>query len=123
MTTNESILNDVKLHLGLEPDDTAFDVQIIDSINTAFMVLWQLGVGPVYTVTDANDKWSDYKTDAEDLAAIKTDVYMRVKMIFDPPQNGTLMQAMKDQIAEYEWRLNAACDPRDTFDEEETDGK
>lgn len=123
--TSDSILNDVKVHLGVEPSDDAFDTPIIDDINATFMILWQLGVGPVYSITDANNKWSEYLGENKDLEAIKPYMYMRVRLMFDPPQSGTLTDALKSQIAEFEWRLNVECDYRDSFTKTtgDTDGK
>lgn len=120
MESETSILNDVKLHLGIDPYDEAFDIPIIDDINATFMILWQLGVGKVFFIESAEDTWSSYLGTHEDLGAVKPYIYMRVRLMFDPPQNGTLLDSLKNQIAEFEWRLNAAVDASTTFQEDTT---
>lgn len=113
-----SILTDVKAHLGITQDDESFDTILVDDINTTFMILYQLGVGPVFSISGKDSTWKDYLKDQSDLTAIRTYLYMRVRLMFDPPQNGSVLEALKSQIAELEWRLHIACDPRNTFSEE-----
>lgn len=110
---DKSILNTIKRMLGLEPDYTPFDTEILIHINSVFMVLQQLGVGPKdgFSITGPDEVWSDYIGDTKNLEALKSYIYLRVKTVFDPPQSGTAMEAMKQQIDEYTWRLNVAVDP------------
>ena len=110
---DKSILNTIKRMLGLEPDYTPFDTEILIHINSVFMVLQQLGVGPKdgFSITGPDEVWSDYISDTKNLEALKSYIYLRVKTVFDPPQSGTAMEAMKQQIDEYTWRLNVAVDP------------
>lgn len=110
---DKSILNTIKRMLGLEPDYTPFDTEILIHINSVFMVLQQLGVGPKdgFSITGPDEVWSDYISDTKNLEALKSYIYLRVKTVFDPPQSGTVMEAMKQQIDEYTWRLNVAVDP------------
>ncbi len=105
---NQSILTSIKKLLGLAENYEAFDADIILHINTVFMVLHQLGIGPIegFTITNKKDKWDDYIDEEENLEAIKTYIYLKVKLVFDPPQNGATMEALKNSIKEYEWRLN-----------------
>ena len=94
-----------------------FDADIIMHINMAFMVLYQLGVGPKmpFTIEDASATWSDFMGDSTDLAGVKTYVFLKVKLVFDPPQSSAAMEAIKQNIAELEWRLNVTADPATTF--------
>lgn len=110
---DKSILNTIKRMLGLEPDYTPFDAEILIHINSAFMVLQQLGVGPKdgFSITGPDEVWSDYIGNAKNLEALKSFIYLRVKIVFDPPQSGTAMEAIKQQLDEYTWRLNVAVDP------------
>lgn len=105
----ESILTSIKKLLGIDESYTNFDVDIIIHINTAIMVLHQLGVGSeneVFTISSKDNKWSDFISLEDDLEGIKTYIYLKVKMIFDPPQHGPTEDAFKESIREYEWRLN-----------------
>lgn len=117
---NDSILNTVKKGCGIDPLYTAFDADIIMHTNTILMILCQLGVGPKspFTISDATATWSDFINDPDKLPAIKTYVTLRVRMLFDPPTNGTVTQAVKESISELEWRINVHVDPEDTFNEE-----
>lgn len=104
-----SILNSVKKVLGIAVEYLAFDQDIMMHINTALATLTQLGVGPAtgFTVDDVNDDWSDFvdPTDHQ-YNAVKSYVFLRVRMLFDPPQTSYLINAQNDQIKELEWRLN-----------------
>ncbi len=110
----ESILNTIKMMLG--PDDSydVFDTEIIIHINTALSILTQLGVGPKkgFRITGPDETWDDFISDGSvDLEGIKSYIYMKVKMIFDPPANSFVMKAMEDSCKELEWRLNVTVDP------------
>lgn len=102
-----SILTDVKKTLGLDEDYTAFDLDIVMHINTAFAILSQLGPGPSegYMIEDNTATWSAFYSDPK-MNAVRTYVYLKVRSLFDPPQTGYLVDAMKQQLAEMEWRLN-----------------
>lgn len=104
-----SILNSVKKVLGIAAEYLAFDQDIMMHINTALATLTQLGVGPAtgFTVDNADDDWSDFidPTDHQ-YNAVKSYVFLRVRMLFDPPQTSYLINAQTDQIKELEWRLN-----------------
>lgn len=103
----ESILNTIKKMLGLLVDDTGFDTDIITNINSVFMVLNQLGVGPesVFSIEDATLKWSDFLTDQEMYSGVKTYIYLKVKLMFDSPSNSFYLASIERQIQEFEWRL------------------
>ena len=104
----ESILTSIKKLLGITEDYTHFDLDIIIHINTIFMVLHQLGVGPDegFRIEDDTAIWNDYIDDDDNLDAVKTYIYLRVKLLFDPPLNSSVTEAIKQSINEYEWRLN-----------------
>jgi len=106
-----SILNDVKEQLGLLPGDTSFNTPIIIHINSVFTVLTQLGVGPSegYMITDENNQWDEFYEDQR-LNAIKSYMFLRVKLFFDPPTTGFVTSSYERQILEMEWRLNAEVD-------------
>ena len=102
-----SILINIKKMLGLDVAYDAFDTDIIVLLNSAFMKLQQIGVGPVpgFALKDATQKWSDFIPSDKMLEAVKTYLYLSVKMIFDPPTNSYVMDAMKTEKEELEWRL------------------
>ena len=104
----QSILTSIKKLLGLDEDYTQFDEDIIIHINSAFFNLMQLGVGPPigFSIKSKVDEWDSYLLDHKDLDAVKTYIYLRVRLLFDPPQMGYLVDAIKSQISEMEWRLN-----------------
>lgn len=114
---SDSILVSIKKLLGITEEYDYFDADIIMHINMAFMVLYQLGVGPKtpFTIEDASATWSDFMGDSTDLAGVKTYVFLKVKLVFDPPQSSAAMEAIKQSIAELEWRLNVTADPATTF--------
>lgn len=105
--TNESILDSIKAMLGIDPLCEDFDLIIINHINSAFMTLSQLGVGPEggFRIRNNSNEWRDYFSEADDTDAIKDYIYLKVKMIFDPPINGSVIESYKESIRELEWRL------------------
>lgn len=106
-----SILDDIKHMLGITPEETAFDVDIINFINGAFGTLTQLGVGLVvgYQITGKDNQWEEFYTDPR-LNAVRTYVFLRTKIAFDPPTTGFTQAAMDRQIQELEFRLNVVAD-------------
>lgn len=112
-STSESILESVKQDLGASEWDDAFDKTLVREINTAFMVLTQLGVGPStgFMITGADETWDDYDTMGADIEGVKTYVYKKVKLSFDPSQSSFVNESDKEIVAELEWRLNVAVDP------------
>lgn len=109
----QSILQSIKKMLGIEPEYTHFDPDIIAAINSVLMVLTQVGVGPEkgFFITGETEEWTDLTSLRIDLEAVKTYVYLRVKLIFDPPTSSFVINSMKDMIQEFEWRLNINADP------------
>lgn len=111
----ESILTSTKKLLGIAKDYTHFDTDIIIHINSAFAILTQLGVGPSegYSIESERPIWSDFiSSDDKRFQMVKTYVYMKVKLVFDPPTNSSHLQALKDAVDEYEWRLNVAAESK-----------
>ena len=111
----DSIRISIKKLLNVSSDDTSFDEDITIAINTCLMTLNQLGVGPeqTFVVTDDTQTWEDFLgDDYQDLQPVKTYVYMKTRLMFDPPQVSAVLAALKESIAEYEWRLNVAADQR-----------
>jgi hypothetical protein len=104
----ESILNSTKKILGLDATYTAFDPDITTHINSSFTVLAQLGVGPEggFSIVDSTTEWSEYPVPADQLHLIKTYIYLNVRILFDPPATSFHLTAAKEQLKEYEWRLN-----------------
>lgn len=108
----ESILTSIKKLLGIEEEYTHFDPEIIMHINSVFIDLKQLGVGPSegFAITDATDSWSDFTDDEVNYQAVKTYIYMKVKLIFDPPTSSAVIEAFNKRIAEIEFRLNVEAE-------------
>lgn len=104
-----SILNTIKKMLGLSEDYTVYDVDVITLINSALMTLQQYGVGPKqgFIVTSSEQTWGEFfaESNGKQLEAVKMYVYLKVKMVFDPPQTSFVMDAFKETCQETEWRL------------------
>lgn len=106
-----SILNDVKHQLGLLPADTSFDDDIKIAINSAIAILTQLGVGPIegYEITGPEQLWDEFVDDKR-LNAVKSYIFLKVKLVFDPPGTGFVLASMERQIQELEYRINVVAD-------------
>lgn len=109
----ESILTSIKKLLGIASDNDAFDLDIIFHINTVFANLAQMGVGPKdeqgenigFKITSDEEVWGSFTKNYILIENVKTYVYIKVKLIFDPPQTGPLLNAYEAQAKELEWRL------------------
>lgn len=108
----DSILQSIKKLLGISADCKDFDSDIIMHINTVFMILNQLGVGPskVYSIENDQNVWSEFIDESLDYEAIKTYIHLKVKLIFDPPLSTATIEAIKSSINELEWRLNVQAE-------------
>lgn len=108
-----SILDSVKKVCNIDLNDEAFDDELILHINSVFLALNQLGVGPKvpYSITDASDSWTDFFGDNPEIEMVKTYVGLKVRTVFDPPTIGAVSEAIKSAVAEMEWRLNVQVDP------------
>jgi len=104
----DSILNSVKKVLSIADDYTAFDVDVIMHINSVFNTLQQLGVGPEegFAIEDEEAEWDEFLRGDTNLNSVKTYVYLRVRLLFDPPETSYAKDAMANQVQELEWRLN-----------------
>lgn len=112
---NDSILQSTKKLLGIIDDYSAFDQDIIVFINSAFSTLAQLGVGPKegFVIQDESTDWDEFIAGRTDIESVKSYIYMKVRMAFDPPQSSAAIESMKQMISEAEWRLNVTCDVKE----------
>ena len=111
----ESILNTTKKLLGVDPSYDSFDADITVLINSSLGILNQLGVGPDegFTISGATETWGDYVSDDPvTLEMVKTYIYLKVRLAFDPPQTSGIIEAIKEQTAEIEWRLLVQNNPK-----------
>lgn len=104
----DSILISTKKILGIAAEYTAFDPDIITHINSTFSIVNQLGVisDPGFTIEDESEAWSDLKLPQNQLNLLRTYVFLKVRVLFDPPSTSFLLDAMNKQIEEYEYRLS-----------------
>lgn len=114
----DSILTSVKKVLGIPKEHDQFDPDIIIHINSVFDILTQMGVGPKegFSIEDDSANWSDYITDQR-LNMVKSYMYAKVQMLFDPPTSGIVTGSRQELIKEMEWRLNVQVDPEGGWDE------
>lgn len=113
----ESILTSIKKLLGITEEYTHFDNDLIMHINSVLMILSQLGVGPSegYSISSSTETWTDFLgDDLKKLQSVKSYVALKVRLMFDPPTSSSVMEAINNQIREFEWRLNVAVDPPET---------
>lgn len=105
---SDSILTSTKKILGIEEEYTAFDPDVVTHVNSIFSVLQQLGLGPEegFMIEDKSSVWSDFLGDDIRLNSVKTYIYLRVRLLFDPPMTSYLIKSLSDQAKELEWRLN-----------------
>lgn len=101
-----SILTSTKKILGIAEDYTAFDLDILVHINSTFSILNQMGIGEEgFYITDSLPVWEDFAP-ADEYNMVRSYVFLKVRMLFDPPGTSFLLTAMEKQIQEYEWRLS-----------------
>ena len=115
----DSILTSIKKLLGISEEYTQFDPDIILHINSVFFTLTELGVGPSggFSITDKSDEWADYISDNDTLLnAVKTYMFLKVKLLFDPSLTSSVTELMKEEVKELEWRLNVYVDPSSVLD-------
>jgi hypothetical protein len=116
----DSILTSVKKVLGLDASYTAFDEDLILHINSVFSTLNQLGIGPDdgFAIEDATDTWDDFLVGDLRKNSVKTYMYLKVRLLFDPPTTSFTQEAMKQQAQELEWRLNVVREGDEWVDPE-----
>lgn len=110
-----SILETIKKLIGIDKDYGVFDIDLIVAINSSFMILNQLGVGPdkPFTIAGSEETWSDFFGDEEIFSLAKSYIYLRTRLLFDPPSSGVLHEAVERQISEFEWRMHVQADYND----------
>lgn len=114
MESIESILTSIKKLLGIGEDYNHFDADLILHINSVFSILTQLGVGPAngFSISGKNEKWSDFIIENPNIVALlKSYIYLKVKLLFDPPASSAAIDSINRQISEFEWRLSIVPDP------------
>lgn len=109
-----SILDSIKKLLGISSEATEFDTDILIHINSVFSILTQLGVGPSsgFSIEDSSSEWSDFIGDDARLSDVKSFVYLKTRLLFDPPASSAAMDAMNRMASELEWRINVSVDPK-----------
>ena len=109
---NDSILTSIKKLLGITEEYEHFDQDIIIHINSVFMILNQLGVGPSngFSITDKTTVWSDFISEGANLESVKSYIYLKVRLLFDPPTTSAVMESMNRMISELEFRLNVSAE-------------
>lgn len=108
-----SILNDIKKLLGIDKDDTSFDTDVIILINSSILSLSQMGIGPPngFIVTTKDDIWDNWLgASTINLEGVKTYLYLKIKLIFDPPTNSTVIDAFNKNLSELEFRMMLAVE-------------
>jgi len=105
---SDSILNSTKRALDVPLNYDVFDQNIIMHINSVFSTLNQIGIGPAdgFEIEDDSNTWTNYIGTNVRYNLVKSYMYLRVKMLFDPPATSFLIEAMTKQKDEMEWRLS-----------------
>lgn len=116
MEITDSILTSIKKLLGIDSEYTHFDTDLVIHINSVLSILWQLGVGPTdgFSITGTEETWEDFLYDHDEpnyFSMVKSYVYLKVRLLFDPPLSSAAMEAMNKNISEMEWRLYVQADP------------
>lgn len=103
----DSILTSMKKMLGIEEDYEAFDMDLIININSVFTILNQLGIGPEdgYMIAGKENLWEEFLIDDANVEAVKSYMYLKLRLLFDPPSNSFLVTSLENQVKEFEWRL------------------
>lgn len=111
-----SILETIKKLIGIDKDYGVFDLDLIVAINSSFMILNQLGIGPdnPFSIKDSSSTWKDFFGDEEIFELAKSYIYLRARLLFDPPASGVLHEAVERQISEFEWRMHVQADYNDS---------
>ena len=108
----DSILTSVKKMLGITAEYTHFDSDIIMHINSVFMILNQMGVGPRegFSISSDVETWDEFTNDNLTIESVKSYMYLKVGLLFDPPTSSNVLEARNRLVSELEWRLNAIVD-------------
>lgn len=117
ISNSDSILNSIKKLIGLDPDYTEFDTDLIIHINSVFLDLEQLGAGSQdgFFIEGSTETWEDFMPDDPlVLNSIKSYMYLKVKKLFDPPTSSSAMDSLNSLIDRFEWRINVAIENKDS---------
>lgn len=111
-----SILISTKKKLGLDQAYEQFDMEIISYINSALAILTQLGVGPEdgLNIDGPNNTWDELFVDSKKIELAKSYIYLKVRLLFDPPTSSFVLESMNKQLSEYEWRINVMAEKEST---------
>lgn len=107
MDSRESVLNSIKKLHGISEDDTSFDTDLIIHINSTLMALNQIGLGPVegFFIEDSTTTWLEFVENRFIAEAVASYVYVKVRLVFDPPASPTVVDALRSSAKENEWRI------------------
>ena len=110
----DSILTSIKELLGIPAEYTHFDSNLIIHINSVFSILTQLGVGPSdgFAIEDDGATWDEFVQDSKTIESVKSYVYLKVRLLFDPPLTSSVLDATNKLAGELEWRLNVAAESK-----------
>lgn len=112
----ESILTSIKKLLGIAEEYEHFDADLIMDINSVFSILTQIGVGPSegFSIENSSAIWNDFTHGDKNLEPVKSYIYLKVKLLFDPPTSSAVMESINRMISELEWRLNVSAESAKT---------
>lgn len=111
----DSILTSIKKLLGITEEYKHFDDDLIMHINSVFFTLTQLGVGPEdgFRIADDSAVWSEFiGDDVKNFESVKSYIHLKVRLLFDPPTNSTVLESIERMAREYEWRLNLTAESK-----------
>jgi hypothetical protein len=113
MAMETSILKTIRTSLGILPDFTDFDQELLVAINSALMAVGQLGIGPDggFSITDDTATWANLFDGVSNIEAVKSYIFVKCRLEFDPPGTSFLMDAYNRQLTELAWRLMVEVDP------------
>ena len=124
VTGTDSILLSIKELLGINSDDIAFDTEIAAHINSTFIELQQMGIGPEngFIISSETETWNQFTNDTLILSAIRTYIYLKVKLVFDPPASASAIESFKNLIDRFEWRLTLSAEMKNQRKETNQNG-
>ncbi len=113
---SDSILVSVKKMMGIEPEYTHFDTDLILHTNSVLMTLTQIGIGPAqgFAITGTDETWQDLLGERKDLEGAKSYIYIKVRLVFDPPTSSFVIESLGRTASEIEWRLNVQVEGGET---------
>lgn len=108
---DHSILEDIKTLIGPDIDDD-FDTDLIIHINTVLGILNQVGVGPAdgFAITGSQETWEQFIGNSLLLHEARSFVYLKVRLMFDPPSSAAAIENMQKLCDELIWRIQVKAD-------------